>query len=361
MPPPTKRRRFIGIDVCILLGMVVAVVLVRHAVAVRPSSVPSIGGPRLPDTYSSSAEAGIQTTTTVPAVPTDPLTSLPTIGSTAPHRAIAVKVDGFGGVPAVYGVEQADLVLEELVEGGLVRMIATFHSLSPGRVGPVRSVRTSDLQILGALGRPVLAFSGGNPRTLSDTLAGPFLPFPPLQRPGERTYWRDQRLRAPHNLFASISAIAASVETGTDPPRPFDMRPSGAPVVGDPAPSIVVPFSATTTTGFLWSGDRSTWIRFLDGEPQVDGSGAPLTAANVVVLWTPYGRSPYDAHSPEAHPVGAGRADVYTTGVVQHGTWTRAGPDDQWHLQRDDGSAIYLEPGRTWVELAPDGPPAGVR
>ena len=80
--------------------------------------------------------------------------------------ALAVKVDnldanGETAVPQL-GLLKADVVFEEIVEGNITRLVGVFHSQQPGRVGPVRSARTTDVQLLPQLGRPLLAWSGGN-------------------------------------------------------------------------------------------------------------------------------------------------------------------------------------------------------
>ncbi len=92
-----------------------------------------------------------------------PLTGLPIDPATAARPALVVKIDNFPTIarPQV-GINQADIVFEEIVEG-ITRFAAVFQSEDADPVGPIRSARTSDINILAQLGRPLLAWSGGNP------------------------------------------------------------------------------------------------------------------------------------------------------------------------------------------------------
>ena len=364
------RRSFLLVDLSVVCGVVLAVLLAAlvvwhgpRSVGARENATTSVGHPSTTARFVGADGPGPSPSTTAPtAAPTDvsPLTGLAVApgGVPADRRAIAVKIDGFGGVPAVYGVDRADLVVEELVEGGLTRMVAVFQSQEAARVGPVRSVRTSDFQILAGLSRPVLVFSGGNPGTVAAAQLAPVLAFPPLHDDG--VFWRDRALKPPHNLFTSTAGVASSVEPGNAPVPQFDRRPRGLAESGWPAAGVSVEFSASTSVGFVWSEAEHRWTRSLDGKPQLDGSGRALVADNVVVLGTTYGRSPFDSHSPEAEPIGTGPAWVFADGRVQVGWWSRPTPGDRWQLRSLDGSPMYVSPGRTWVELAPAGSPVGI-
>jgi hypothetical protein len=369
---PSRRRQFLIVDLSVVGGVVIAVVLflllvshspVSYAAPARPraaSSRPTIRAVR------AAASKTVVPTPAAPAVPVvrAPLTGLPVTPADAANvsrRAVAVKIDGLGRVPNVYGVESADLIFEELVEGGLTRMAVVFQSNDAVRVGPVRSVRTSDFQVLGGLSRPVLVFSGGNPRTVGAAAVAPVLPFPPLSVDGHNVFWRDPHLEAPHNLFTSTAGVYGSVESGTPPSPQFDYLPDGvSATAGAPATAASITFSGATTTSFVWSPSIGKWSRGLDGHPQLDGTGQQLVVDNVVIAGTPYGVSPFERISPEAHPVGSGPVWVLTNGRVQTGTWSRPTNADRWQLLDGVGQPIRLTPGRTWVELPPSGSPVSV-
>src|SRR5690348_9771369 len=84
--------------------------------------------------------------------PIAPLTGLPDPGGVANHRpAITVKINNTDARPQA-GIDQADVVYEEVVEGGITRLAAIFNSHAPDKVGPVRSVRRTDQSIVWPVG-----------------------------------------------------------------------------------------------------------------------------------------------------------------------------------------------------------------
>ncbi|MGN6692536.1 MAG: DUF3048 N-terminal domain-containing protein, partial [Aquihabitans sp.] len=146
-------------------------------------------------------------TTAVPTGPIAPLTGLPVQEKDAPllfRTALAVKIDnldapGESAVPQT-AIPRADVVFEEIVEGNITRLVGVFHSQQPGTVGPVRSARTTDVQLLPQLGHPLLAWSGGNDGVVAAVRSSPFIIDAGADAsPG--SYFRDRSRRAPHNLY----------------------------------------------------------------------------------------------------------------------------------------------------------------
>lgn len=355
------KRSFLSVDLSVLAGLTVAAAIALSVV----TAVPSAESPERPIRSSETRTTTTATTMLTPLTSAEPLREVyPLTGiaisdesEVANRRAIAVKVDGYGGVPAVWGLENADIVIEELVEGGLTRYIGVFHSSSADRVGPVRSVRSSDFAILSHLNTPVLAFSGGNAGNLRQAHTEPVRPLPPAADAGDQLYVRDRSLKAPHNLFTSTNAIWAAVEAGSPPESVFRYSQAGTFEGAAPASSVSVSMSASADVRFDYDAGSGTYRRFLEGVAQQDGTGASLSTDNVVVLETPYGVSPNDPRSPEAIPLGAGAAAVLTSGTVQRGGWLREARDRTWTLFDASMHSLLLRPGRTWVLLVPEGQP----
>lgn len=303
----------------------------------------------------------VTTTTQPPVGPVAPLTGL-RLGEGAPvgRPALAVKIDnldapGESALPPA-GLSRADVVFEEIVEGNITRLVAVFHSKDPGRVGPIRSARTTDVHLLPQLGRPLLAWSGGNEGVAGAVRSSPFLidvgwdAVPPA-------YARDRNRRAPHNLFADGNALLARAPVDAAAPPPlFFFRNSGQALQHGANPSAGVDLSwggggVTSPVRWTWDEQLRLYRREQRRRPHVDEDGAPIVAQNVVVLVTDYGRSAADIRSPEALTVGGGEAFVFTNGAQIHGRWERAFEGVPAALFADDGVPILLTPGQTWVEL----------
>ena len=282
------------------------------------------------------------------------LTGLPADASTAQRPMLAVKIDNYGAARPQWGLDQADAVLEVNVEG-VSRFIALFHSSLPVQLGPVRSARTGDLDLLTAMNRPVLAFSGANPGVTewigAAAGSGALVDFSAQHSP---CYSRSPDRAGPHNLLLDPAcAIAASPTAGAA--RPLWLIDAGW------APSASVASHADTTftvpmdgirINWTWDAATGTYLRSQDGMPHVAVSGVRIVAANVVELATSYVPSPVDARSPNAITVGSGIAVVHRDGVAIPATWSRTTPYDDFEF-RDAATdqPIPLDTGRTFLEF----------
>src|ERR1035437_3500789 len=179
------------------------------------------------------------TTTTVP-VPVAPLTGRPDPGGSALTRsALTVKIENTPEALPQWGIEDADVVYEEIVNGGITRLAAIFNSQAPAKVGPVRSVRPTDTQVVWSLGG-IFADSGGAAYAV-DSIATAPVKLVDEDSAGTAMY-RDYSLQSPHNLFAVAPLLFAFNGTPTPPPALFSYRKSGQQPVGPTVSSFIVPF-----------------------------------------------------------------------------------------------------------------------
>jgi hypothetical protein len=312
-----------------------------------------------------STSAAPTTTTTAPA--TMQLTGRPVPEELAPLRtAMVVKIDNNNSnARPQRGINTADVVIEEAVEGNESRFFAVFHTNMTDPVGPVRSSRTSDIDLQPMFGRPTFSSSGGNGGTMGairdanvSVVAGHDSAF------GSHFFRLSDdggvRRRAPHNLFTNLSQLcSAACPEGSPPPADFatwlapgETRPSALPTYG-----VDVTFG-NNPVQWVWNPDTAGFLRWQKGTPHVDPDGTQVNAQNVLLLMTPYGQSPFDHRSPEAHSVGYGEAWVMADGTVTHGTWERGSRDVPYILKDDQGNVIPLTPGQTWIELLRTDKPA---
>ena len=309
---------------------------------------------------------GITTTTEAPTGPVAPLTGLRMADAAAAGRpALAVKIDnldtpGETAVPQA-GLPLADVVVEEIVEGNITRLVAIFHSQDPGgRVGPVRSARTTDIHILPQLGRTLLGWSGGNAGVTAAVQEAPSIIDVGPSRAGA-AYTRDRTRRAPHNLYVDAASLWGLAPEEVTPPRPiFEFRDEGSPEAAGVQASSGVDLTwgggaASSPVSWTWDPALALYTREQRDHPHADESGTQLGAQNVVVLVTPYGQSPADARSPEALTVGSGEAYVFTAGTVVRGRWDRPSVEEPARLTDEAGAPILLTPGQTWIELPREG------
>jgi hypothetical protein len=269
-----------------------------------------------------------------------------------PNRpALAVKIDNVPAARPQAGINQADIVFVEEVEGGLTRLAAVFHSQGADVVGPVRSMRTGDFDLLAQLNAPLFANSGGN-RGARAALEGSTLVDVGVNAANDY-YYRDRERRAPHNLFTNAFNlwVAGSEIGGAATPSPiFQFRAPGqaAPDGAREISGVSIDYGSTTVE-YSWNG--SGWERTQDGEPTVDTGGVRVAPTTVVVQFVDYVPSQADASSPEAVTIGDGQAWVLTDGRLVESTWSRAGLAEQTDYKLTSGSEVQILPGRTWIEL----------
>jgi hypothetical protein len=284
-----------------------------------------------------------------------PLTGAP-LGNVdgIPNRpALAVKMPNNQKALPQTGLNEADIVFEEIINDGLTRFISVFHSQGSDPVGPIRSGRAQDVDILTNLDSPLFAWSGGNSGVTRVINNSSLVSLNYVRGFADAYYRRDGRGGSPHNLFSSTDTLwDLTPEEFAVPPQIFPYMLPGETAVGDPASIIEVELDSILAR---WDFDSASgrYLRSQYGEPHMTELTGQAWADNVVVLLVEYRRSPIDSKSPEAITVGSGQALVFTDGVVRVGAWQRSSNSDMWSLYTDEtlSEPIGLSDGRTWIEL----------
>ena len=308
-------------------------------------------------------DASIDTGTTAPVEiaegPKAPFTGLAADDELLAQPAIMVKISNNDdrSLEALIGIEFADIVIEERIEDRATRFAAIYHSDIPDLVGPIRSARTTDLDLLTNLGTPMLVFSGANLSVLGDlrelALAGGVVL---VVDDGSGDYhFRDGDYRAPDNLFIDLTKVRGDFGGDAGVPAPIleyrtaesDTRPASIDGSG---------FTVTgrDTVSFVFDPSRG-YVRVQDGAVHVTREGQPIVVSNVVVMETRYVPNAADAQSVDAITVGEGAVSVLIGGRRFEGSWSRADSSSGYEFRTEAGEMIVLEPGTTWITLVPAG------
>ena len=302
--------------------------------------------------------------TTAPADPGFPADAAPLTALSQPdvarrqRVALVVKIDNAPLGRPQAGINQADIVFEEMVEGGVTRLAAVFQSTDADPVGPVRSARSTDIAFLSALNRPLFAYAGTNATTQKAVAAAPLVDL--SSGPG---YRRDPRRRAPYNLFSSTGALYGRAPKDAGPPPPqFRYRPAGAPLTAAGAEAVKrahIQYKGKVVTDVDYEWNGTGWARKQNGTPHVDTANAQVVPANVVIQFVTYKDTGLVDRSnsgvPEGQLIGEGEAWILSDGKVVRGRWAKANMTDVTRYTDSSGAPIPLTPGRTWVELPPPG------
>ena len=294
----------------------------------------------------------------VVAVATYPLTGRPVQNVDRARRtAISVKIDNIHAALPQAGLNQADLVTDILVEGGLTRLMATFQSHDAEEIGPIRSARPVDADLLRELGGGIFAYSGADPREIAP-VRGHSTALLVSNDADPRWFRRERSRRAPHNLFSSTSRLLQAGRTLhhgaiAAPPKLFSY--SNAVPSGPKAHAVRIPFSPLAVAGWVWTG--LSYERLQDGRPDVLVNGDRVSTNNVVILSVAVRATTIIDGAGHADPyvivIGSGRAKVLRDGRIVTGRWSRPSYAQPLQLRDAHGSRISLSPGRTWIELQP--------
>jgi hypothetical protein len=288
------------------------------------------------------------------AVAFSPLRGTPAPTGVAAHPSLGVKIDNHPDARPQIALNRADIVFEELVEGGLTRYLAVWHADVPPELGPVRSVRPMDPDIITPFGG-IIAYSGGQ-QYFVDLMRA--TPVENLVFDYDETglFSRADERPGPHDVILDAVEVQRRYADLPAPPVQFGYGtadPLASPALAAaPTSRIDLAFSEGSLRSWEWDAAASAWLRSQDGVPDLEASGERVRTTNVVTLrvridW-PYGEVPLTVL------VGSGEAWVSAAGRTAHGSWAKADAAAPIVLTADDGSPLRLAPGTSWVELVPD-------
>ena len=315
----------------LLVALVLSLVLAacgggKEAETAKPDSQPVEGGTKLAALW--------------------PLTGLPVTGSTPDRPVLVAKIDNTSSSRPQIGLKKADLITEALVEGGMTRLAVFFYSQLPGVVGPVRSMRASDIGIVKPA-HGVLVASGAAPPTIGRLKAAKITFF----TEGGPGYFREGSRKSPYNLMVNLPQLAKTVAKKAVVPASYlPWGEEGDFTGGRPAKGIDAVFSRSHTTSWRYQGGK------YENQNSFAESGSQFTPDSVLVLRVRQGDAGY--LDPAGNPVpetiysGKGSMMLFHKGQVVSGTWQKTSKQSPLKLSTKAGS-LKVPAGRVWVELVP--------
>ena len=289
--------------------------------------------------------------------PTCPLTGATATEEGASRPAVAVKIENSPAAYPLSGLGDAEVVFEELVEGGMTRFMAIYHCTDTKKAGPVRSARVVDPPIVSPFTR-ILAAAGGNAHvrkaldkanivTIEEDTAGGALRR--ISRPG---------ITSEHTLYGNTETIRKiGSKKFDDPPAAGIFSFGGLPSGGRTAKSVTLNFTPSDPIVYKWSG--AAWERTQHGAPfDVEGPKVEIDNLIIELHKINYSKKIVD---PIGNPsieivdaVGSGEALVFRDGKVFEATWSRKAVTDRVVYETDDGEEMALKEGSTWIALLPN-------
>ncbi|MEW6554817.1 MAG: DUF3048 domain-containing protein [Actinomycetota bacterium] len=300
------------------------------------------------------------------------------------RRPLAVKVENHADARPQSGIVDADLVYEELVEGGLTRFICIYLSRDSAAIGPTRSARPSDIDITYYL-NPLLICSGGSDSVMSMLRASGMLYI----EEDDAHFWRERTRRAPHNLYTSTTLLRQYLAEQGDT---YDFLPdsglyfvdpqeeeakdtadasgetengeageeAGATeesVMVSPATSINIAYKAAMcAASYQYDPATDSYLHSIQGKPHNDlTTGSRVAPRNVIIQYVKVTNSGLRDSAGSPVPVsqvtGSGQCLVFSGGKVYHATWKKGSRSVPTTFTDENGNPVPLHPGQTWIHL----------
>ena len=283
-----------------------------------------------------------------------PLTGLSVEGGSLAHPSLVAKIDNHVAARPQVAIDRTDLVFEELVEGGITRYVAVWQSSIPDQLGPVRSIRPMDPDIIAPFGG-LVAYSGGQQRFVDAMNAtGQISAIFDYDTTG--LFSRSSATTAPHNVILAAAEFVNRNASVTPPAQQYAYAttPAAASAATDGTPISVINtrFSNSSARSWTWNAEAGAYLRAQDGAPDLTSEGAQLRATNVVVLRVDV---TVDQSIPKTELIASGEASISTGGKTLAAIWSKDSQTAPIRLVDANGVTIRLAPGNTWFQLVPNG------
>jgi hypothetical protein len=271
-------------------------------------------------------------------------------------QVLAVKIDDTNSAHPQIGLEDAEIVYIEQVEGGLTRLAAVFSTVIPQRVGPVRSARISDIDILSQFGRVAFAYSGAQ-RKLLPVIAAANLQDLGAQRQSPTIYTTDPNRNQPYAMVLRADLLMQKI---TDNDLQVDSAKNVGFIFGElqeggtPIQKVEVNWPAATYSA-EWSDTEARWLLSHNKKLNLAESGVVLGPTTFVIQMVKIVPSEYGDKfggvTPLSETIGTGKAYVLRNGERFVTTWNRATADSGTTFSFSDGTTMNFDPGQVWVAL----------
>ena len=278
------------------------------------------------------------------------------------NQILVVKIDDTNAAHPQIGVEDADVVYVEQVEAGLTRLAAVYNSKLPPLIGPIRSARISDIEILAQFGRVGFAYSGAQSK-MRPVIAAANLENLSAERNPPSIYGKDPNRPGPVDMILKPDLLLEransnpkiQIDTPTVSVFPFGKAPKGETTTA----TVKVKWPSAKYE-LRWDAQVEKWLIYFNEKPKLAASGEHLFADTAIIQLVSITPSIYGDKFGEITPfsktTGSGKAVMLRDGFSFQINWQRDSESDLTTWKTIDGETANFKPGRTWIFLT-DQPP----
>jgi len=284
--------------------------------------------------------------------PSNSLTGLS--GSNGP--VLVAKIDDTTFAHPQVGLKDADIVYIEQVEGGLTRLAAVFSSKVPQLIGPVRSARISDIDLLSQYGKVGFAYSGAQ-KLMQPVIASANLFDLGATHYGSQFYDNDPARVTPYAMMLQGQKLLVAAESKGE--LPVSAKEMGWKFGAEPenlqsfsTVHISWPASSYDAT---WSQSEERWLLTHSGSPDVDETGYQLGPKTLVIQIVSITDSIYHDKvggvTPFSATIGSGDCYLLRNGGYIPCKWSRTDAESGTTFTDRSGGRLTFDRGQIWFAL----------
>ncbi len=307
------------------------------------------------------------TTTTTTTTTTAP--RLKIVDPETKSRPIAVMINNADVArPVQSGLQDAYIIYEIIVEGGLTRYMALFLDQTTERIGSVRSSRHYFLDY--ALENDAIyVHHGQSPQALSDFRT---LGIDRIVADNSKTGWRDKGLTSPttgkklaveHTLFTSIEKIKKGIGSKRTERKndlllnySIDEIDLGKMEGAKEANNIVIKYSGYEKTSYEYDSENKVYKRFVNGKEHKDYvTSKQYTFKNIITYKIKNTSLGDNKGRQDISNIGSGEGYYISNGYAVPITWEKKSRSSQTIYKYRSGEEIVVNDGNTFIQIQPSG------
>lgn len=277
-------------------------------------------------------------------------------------RPYAFQFSNFKSVSNQWGIGQADIVYEAIVEGGITRLLAVGENYSGERIGSTRSSRHYFVSIADEYDAIYIHYGKTKYATAKikelgiDNLDGE-------TGIGTTVFYRDKSMKAPHNAFASLKGILAGIEKkgyrteheeGYEPHYSFYKEDTDL-TGGSNVNKLTVDFSGYNTPNFEYNQADKLYYRFQFGKPHKDSNtGEQLAFKNIIIQFVKEWDIDKNDYQTMDLEDASGKGYYITNGAMVPITWKKKEKSRWMRYYDESGEELTINPGKSYIAMFPD-------
>lgn len=277
-------------------------------------------------------------------------------------RPYAFQFSNYKTVKNQWGIGQADIVYEALVEGGITRLLAIGENYSGDRFGSMRSSRHYFASIADEYDAIYIHF--GKTKYAKSKLAELKIDnLDGIEGIGTTVFYRDNSMKAPHNAFASLDGILAGIKKkgyetmypeGYEPHFAFYSEDTNLDT-GSAANKVTIDFSSYAAPYLDYNSEDKLYYRYQFGGPHKDSNtDQQLTFKNIIVQFVKERDIDRNHYQTMDFEDASGSGYYISNGKKVDITWKKKESAGRMRYYDASGNELTINPGKTYIAIFPD-------